>query len=360
MSVPPPELKITLGRRAYRRPVGLSLAGLALGLVFSLATMPAGEAWTPGLDRRVIVFCGGAGVLIALAGALWALVLHRSRLIVTIGEKGLVLRRGEKEAVVPAAAVDAVGITWPVGDPVWTVWFDPEAVAGVGAVAKVGADGRAATLLRDGSLPSGWLPAVRAATTGTLGAGWRVVDDAGAEVPPPPADALSKADRVLVDGTGRYRDERGGGLLAIACGRPAGGPEARSGALPLASDRGRRTVVLRDPHAGTLLVFKRTSRLPGRDRLRVLDADGRLVGEVRGGHEPSFHAAGGMFLGAARHAGGGRYVVTGVDGRESASLRTESGADDGRMRLTRSPSAPAALRTLTLALPIAVRIARQS
>ncbi|MFC4053754.1 hypothetical protein ACFOY4_29030 [Actinomadura syzygii] len=140
-----------------------------------------------------------------------------------------------------------------------------------------------------------------------------------------------------MDDRGRYRSERGGALLAVACG-------------------GRRTVVLRDPHTARLLVFKRPPL--GRDRMRVLDADGRLIGRIRGSREPSFHAADGMLLGATR-GDGGRYVVTGVDGRESASLRrAQGGADDeGRWRLHRSPSAPAALRALTLALPLLVGVA---
>ncbi|TYB41989.1 hypothetical protein [Actinomadura chibensis] len=320
-SVPPQELRVAPGRRAYRWPLRTCLAALALAALAALA------ARTGALDaedaRRAAVLLG----IGALAAAGWAAVIFRTRLVVTIDAKGLVLRRGGARASVPVSALDAIGIAWPVADPVWTVWLDPAAAPGVAAVAKV-EDG-AAPLLRGRLLPPGRLDAVRDAATGTLGVPWRVVDDAGEEVEPPPPDALTRADRVTVDDRGRYRCERGGALLAVACGR-------------------RRTVVLRDPHAARLLVFKRPPL--GRDRIRVLDADGRLIGRVRGSREPSFHAADGMLLGTTR-GGGGRYVVTGVDGRESASLRVPADGEGGT-RLYRSPSAPAALRALTLALPL--------
>ncbi|TDB88401.1 hypothetical protein E1264_11525 [Actinomadura sp. KC216] len=362
MSVPPPsrsqpELRVTLGRGAYRRPLRIGLAALAVGLLVSLSTRTGdGAAWAPGEARRVVTIWGGGGALIALAAALWAFVIFRNRLVVTIGEKGLVLRRARHQVVVPGGAVRAVGIVWPVADPVWTVWLDTEAAPDVAAVAKM--DGGAIALHRSRSLPSGWLPSVRTAATETLGAAWRVLDDEGGEVEEPRPDALSRADRLLVDGTGRYRDQGGGGLVAIACGRLArrGPGPARFRRNP---DRGRRTIVLRDPHAGRLLAFKKTSRLAGGGRMRVFDADGRHIGTINRLREPSFHAAGGTLLGTTRRHGD-RHVVTGVDGRESASLRTRSGADDGRMWLERSRSAPDLLRTLTLALPMVVRLARQS
>ncbi|WUI03414.1 hypothetical protein OHR68_16900 [Spirillospora sp. NBC_00431] len=343
----PPELRITLGRGAYRWPFRVFAAALAAGLLVPLAARTGGGgAWEPGEAGDVTVLAGWGGALVAVAAVLWALLIYRARLVVTIGQQGLVLRRGKRRAVVPADAVNAVGIVWPVADPVWTVWFDTEAAPDAGTVAKV--EGDAATLLRDRSLPSGWLPAVRAAVTENLGARWRVLDDGGEEVPRPRADALAKADRVLVDGRGRYRDQDGGAIVAIA--------------------QGRRTIVLRDPHAGRLLAFTRASRLTGRARVRVLGADGRLIGVVNGSREPSFHTARGMLLGSTRQDGD-RHVVTGVDGRESASLRTkddgdgdgdgDGNGDGGRMRLERSRSAPDPLRTLTLALPMVVRPTRK-
>ncbi|WP_433469686.1 hypothetical protein [Spirillospora sp. CA-128828] len=356
-AVPPPELRITLGRKAYRRPFRIFLSALAAGLLVSLSTLSSAEAWEPEQARRATGFFGGGCALVALAAAFWAWAMHRDRLVVTISEKGVALRRRKQRAEIPAGAVEAVGITWPVTDPVWTIWFDSEAAPGVDAVAKI-EDG-AVTLLRDRSLPSGWVRAAENATTEILGVAWRVMDDEGREVPPPPAGALLKADRVLVDGVGRYRDERGGALLAVAHGPLGRPPRGRSGFFPLAPGRGRRRIVLRDPHARTLLVFKRTSSPLGRDRLRVFDPDGRLLGVVRGRHEPSFHTTGGVLLGSTRQAGD-RHIVTGVDGRRSATLRTKSGADDSRMWLERSPSAPEPLRALALALPMAVRIARQS
>ncbi|GAA4226272.1 hypothetical protein GCM10022254_10780 [Actinomadura meridiana] len=311
MSVASPELRITLGRRAYRWPFRACLAALALGVL--------------GLLSDVAVY---GGVLVALAAAAWAFVIHRTRLVVTIGRKGLVLRRGAREVSVPAGSVCAMGIVWPVTDPVWTVWFDAEAAACVGAVVDI--DDDAAPLLRDRSLPPGWLPAARTAVAEHLGAPWRVLDDAGKEVEPPPGNPLARADHVLLDGTGRFHDQRGGALLAVSCGR--------------------RTVVLRDRHAGRLLVVKRPAL--GRRVTRVFGADGALLGTLRGRDEPSFHARGGTFLGATRRVGD-RHVVTGVDGRESASLRTATG--EGDARLERSPSTPEPLRTLTLALPLVVR-----
>ncbi|TYK44912.1 hypothetical protein [Actinomadura decatromicini] len=325
-SVPPQELRVAPGRRAYRWPLRIGLAALALAALAALAAQIG--LWDADDALQVVILLG----IGASAAAAWAAVIFRTRLVVTIDAKGLVLRRGGARASVPVSALDAVGIAWPVADPVWTVWFDPAAAPGVAAVTKT--EGGSAPLLRGRLLPPGRLDAVRDAATGTLGVPWRVVDDAGEEVEPPPPNALTRADRVTVDDRGRYRSERGGALLAVACGR-------------------RRTVVLRDPYAAPLLVFKRPPL--GGDRMRVLDADGRLIGRVRGSREPSFHAADGMLLGTTR-GDGGRYVVTGVDGRESASLRRAraEGGDDGRWRLHRSPSAPAALRALTLALPMLV------
>lgn len=63
-------------------------------------------------------------------------------------------------------------------------------------------------------------------------------------------------------------------------------------------------------------------------------------------------------LGTVRQDGG-RYVVTDTTGREAASLRTKSKADNSRMWLEFSPECPEPLRPLALALPIAVRITRQ-
>ncbi|MFI0408796.1 hypothetical protein [Actinomadura sp. 3N508] len=360
MSVAPPsrsqpEVRVTLGRGAYRWPFRVFLAALTAGLLVALSTRTGGAAWAPGEARRVVTIYGGGGALIALAAAGWAFVIFRSRLVVTIGEKGLVLRRAKNQVVVPADAVHAVGIVWPVADPVWTVWIDTEAAPDAGAVAKV--DGDAITLHRDRSLPSGWLASVRTAATETLGAAWRVLDDTGEEVEEPRPDALPKTDRLVVDGAGRYRDQGGGAVVAVACGRLAtrGPGPARFRRTP---DRGRRTIVLRDPHAGRLLAFKKSSRLAGGGRMRVFDADGRHIGTISRLREPAFHAAGGTLLGTTRRHGD-RHVVTGVDGRESASLRTKGG-DDGRMWLERSRSAPDLLRTLTLALPMVVRLARRS
>ncbi|MEO3823887.1 hypothetical protein [Actinomadura sp. B10D3] len=347
---------MTLGRRAYRWPLRVFLVAIAAGLAVSLSTRSNAEAWDPEKARQVIAAYGGGAALVALAAVLWAFRIHRARLIVTIGEKGVTLRRGRRKAVVPAGTLRAVGITWPVTDPVWTLWLESEAGPDVAAVART--DGCTVTLLRSGSLPSGWLEAVRAAATGTLGVAWRVVDDEGEEVPAPGADALPSARCVLVDGRGRYRDQNGAALLAVACGRLAKPPGGRSGMFPMNPAAGRRTVVLRDPHARTLLVFRRRSRLLGRGAMRVHDADGHLLGVMRGGQEPSFHATDGMLLGSTRPSGDG-YAVTGVDGRRSATLRTRSAADDSRMYLERSPSAPDPLRTLVLALPLMVRMTRQ-
>ncbi|RFS82370.1 hypothetical protein D0T12_26540 [Actinomadura spongiicola] len=327
-----PVLRVTLGRGAYRWPFRVALAALAVGALAGPSSRAAGY---------------GGGALVALAAAVWAFAIHRDRLVVTMTGTGLVLRRGADEATVPGGAVDAVGIVWRGTDPVWTVWFDPGAAPGVDAVTTV--EGDAAVLLRDRDLPSGRLPAVRAAVTEELGLRWRVLDGTGEEIDPPKADALGRADHVLVDGVltngglangaGRYRDERDGALLAVASGR--------------------RTVVLRDPNAGRLLVFRRTPRPTRRRIVRVSDADGRFLGTVRGPREPSFHTPSGMLLGTTRQHGD-RHVVTGIDGRESASLRRTGGPDEGRVRLERSPSAPEPLRTLALALPLVVRSARRS
>ncbi|TDC95268.1 hypothetical protein [Actinomadura sp. 7K507] len=352
MSVPPPALTITMGRRAYRWPLRVGLTALTAGLAVSLSTLSGPEAWDPGDARRTVAVYGGGALLIALAAALWAFIVHRGRLVVAIGEKGLVLRRGTREASIPAGAVEAVGITWPVADPAWTVWFDPEAAPGASTVTKV--EGRAAVLFRDRFLPPGWIEAVHSAATEVLGAPWRVLDEEGEEVGRPPEDALPRAGRIRVDGAGRYRDRDGGVLLAVACGRLAGRPRAGAGLLPLGPGAGGRTIVLRDPHARTLLVLRRRAPVPGRDRMRVSDAHGHLVGEIRGGQEPSFHTADGTLLGTTRQAGD-RYVVTGVDARESASLRIGDDAGGGAVCLERSPSAPDPLRTLALALPMVVR-----
>ncbi|TDE25001.1 hypothetical protein [Actinomadura sp. 6K520] len=341
MSVPPPALTITLGRNAYRWPLRICLTALTVGLAVSLSTLTGPGAWEPAEAGRVIAGCGGGAALIALAAAGWAFVIHQDRLIVTIGRDGLTLRRRGREAAIPAAAVDAVGITWPVADPVWTVWFDPEAAPGVDAVTRV--DGRAAVLLRERSLPRGWLEAVHTTATETLGARWRVLDDEGREVDRLPRDALREAGHVLVDGEGRHRDDRTGALLAVACG-----PPAKWRGLPSPG----RTTVLRDPHARTLLEFRRSRA--GGGRVRVFRADGRPAGEIRGSREPSFHTPGGTLLGTTRRAGG-RHVVTGVDGRESATLWIKDGDGDGHLRLERPPSAPEPLRTLALALPLVVR-----
>jgi hypothetical protein len=223
-----------------------------------------------------------------------------------------------------------MGTVGPVADPVWTVWFDAEAAASVGSVVEV--DDDAAALLRDRSLPPGWLPVVRAAAEEHLGAPWRVLDDAGEVVEPLPVHALTRAASLLVDDAGRYRDPRGA-VMAVVVRR-----------------RGRRTVVLRDPHAGRLLAVRRPARL-GRGVTRVFGADGGLLGTIRGRDEPSFHTRGGTLLGVTRRAGD-RRVVTGVDGRESASLGAK---DDAGVLLRRSPSTPEPLRTLALALPLVVR-----
>ncbi|WP_149258550.1 hypothetical protein [Actinomadura sp. K4S16] len=338
-AVPPPGLRITLGARAYRRPLGLLLAALAVGAAALPAARSGLGSWEPESARGALLLCGGGCLLASLAAVLWAVRLHLTRLVVTIDAEGVVLRRSGREARVPAGAVDAVGIRWPVSDPVWTLWLDPERAPGVEAVAPV--DGKAVALLRDRTLPSGWLQAVRTATAETLGAAWRVVDDEGEEVPPPAAGALSRAPQIAVDGRGRYRDRDGGAVLAVACRR-----------------RGRRTVVLRDPHAAALLVVRGPSRLPGRDRVRVLDPAGRTLGFLRGPREPSFHTAGGMLLGSTRETGGG-LVVTGIDGRRSAALGTGGEGDRDEVRLERSPSAPDPLRTLALALPVAFRPGRR-
>lgn len=356
MSVPPPTLKITLRRSAYRWPLRVCLIALTTGLAVALSTLSGPEAWDPEAARRTVAVCGGGGVFAAVAAAVWALMIYWTRLVVTIGDEGLTLRRGMRKAIIPAGAVDAVGLIWPVADPALTVWFAPEAAPGVASVTKV--EGRAAALFRGRSLPPGRLRAARTATTESLGAPWRVLDEEGAEVERPPADALPRADRIVVDGMGRYHDRRGGALLAVGCGRLSRRPADRPRVLAPDRGAGHRTIVLRDPHARTLLVFRRAARLPGRHRIRVLGGDGRPAGLVIGGDEPSFHTVDGMLLGTTRRTGG-HYVVTGVDGRPAGSLRTGDGADEGGMRLERSPSAPEPLRTLLLALPMVVRMARQ-
>ncbi|URM93181.1 hypothetical protein LUW76_01815 [Actinomadura madurae] len=226
-AVPPPDLRMTLGRGAYRWPFRIFLAALAAGLAVSLSTRSNAEAWDPEKARQVITAYGGGAALVALAAVLWAVRIHRTRLIVTIGEKGVTLRRGRREAAVPVSALRAVGITWPVTDPVWTLWLESEAAPDVAAVA--GTDGRTVTLLRSGSLPSGWLEAVREAATGTLGVAWRVVDDEGEEVPAPGADALSSARRVLVDGRGGTATSAAGpSSPSPAGGSPSGRGEGRA------------------------------------------------------------------------------------------------------------------------------------
>lgn len=332
VSVSPPALTITLGRKAYRWPLRVCLAALTAGLAVSLSVVSGPRAWDPERARTAIALCGGGAVLVALAAAAWGLLIHRNRLIATIGGDGVTLRRAGREARVPADAVDAVGITWPVADPVLTLWYDPGAAPDAAAVART--EGRAAALFRESSLPEGWAGPVRAAVTGTLGAPWRVVNAEGREVGRPPRDALLRADHILVDDDGVHRDEHSGALLALACGR----------SLP-----GGRTVVLRDPHARTLLVFRKGR--PWSARVRVYRPDGSPVGELRGAQEPSFHTPDGTLLGTTRRTGD-RHVVTGVDARESASLQHKDG---GGRRLVRSPSAPEPLRALALALPLAAR-----
>ncbi|QKW33606.1 hypothetical protein HUT06_05820 [Actinomadura sp. NAK00032] len=356
-----PELQVTLGPRAYRWPFALAVAGPAVGLLICATTLPNGDAWESGAVTGPLVFYGGGGLLVGLAGAVWALTVHRTRLIVTISGDGIALRRRDGEATIPSAAVRAVGLTWPISDPVWTTWYDPAAAPGVDAVTAVGRRGAqeaAATLLRDRSLPAGWVEAVHAATFEILGGGWRVLDDRDREVPAPPPRALFEADRVLVDGEGRYRNERGGALLAQACGplakRSTGGASFW-GANP---NKKRRSITLRDPHARTLLLVNRSSRTLGKERVTVLDAGGNRLGELSGRGEMSLRSAGGAPLGTVRRDGG-RHVVLDTAGREAASLRTKSKADNSRMWLEFAPDCPEPLRPLVLALPIAVRLTRQ-
>ncbi|MFA1537737.1 hypothetical protein [Actinomadura monticuli] len=355
------ELRLTLGPRAYRWPFALAVAGPVVGLALCASTLPNEEAWESGAVAGTLVFYGGGGLLVGLAGAVWALAVHRGRLIVTISGDGIALRRRDGEATIPSGAVRAVGLTWPISDPVWTTWYDPAAAPGVDAVTKVGRrapEESAATLLRDRSLPAGWLEEVRAATTEILGGAWRVLDERGQEVPGPPPRALFDADRVLVDGEGRYRNERGGALLAQACGTLERKSTQGASFFAVNPNKKRRSIVLRDPHARTVLVLNRSSRTLGGERMTVLDADGNRLGELGGRGRMSLRSADGTPLGTVRQDGG-RYVLTDATGREAASLRTKSGADNSRMWLEFAPGCPEPLRPLALALPIAVRITRQ-
>ncbi|WP_067792910.1 hypothetical protein [Actinomadura formosensis] len=353
-----PELRVTLGPRAYRWPFAMAVAGPLIGLGLCASTLPTSYAGT--VAGPLIVY-GGGGLMVGLVGVIWALTVHRSRLIVTIRGDGIALRHRDDEATIPSSAVHAVGLTWPISDPVWTTWYDPAAAPGIDTVTKVGRRDQkeaVATLLRDRSLPAGWLEAVHAATIEILGGTWRVLDDRGQEVPGPSPRALFDADRVLVNGEGRYRNERGGALLAQACGRLM--KKSTEGASFFATNpnKRRRSIVLRDPHARTMLIINRMPRTLGRERMTVLDADGNSLGELGGRGEMSLRSAGGTLLGTV-HQDGGRYAVTDTTGREVASLRTKSKADNSRMWLEFSPECPEPLRPLALALPIAVRITRQ-
>jgi len=320
-----------------------------------LPTSQSGPAAGP------LIGYGGGGLLVGLAGVIWAFTVHRRRLIVTIRADGIALRRRDDEATIPSGAVRAVGLTWPISDPVWTTWYDPAAAPGIDAVTKVGRHGgqeAAATLLRDRSLPAGWLGAVHAATTEILGGAWRVLDERGQEVPGPPPRALFDADRVLVDGEGRYRDERGGALLAQACGTLEKKSTEGASFWAVNPNKGRRSIVLRDPHARTVLIINRLSRTLRRERVAVLDADGNRLGELSGRGRMSLRSADGTPLGTV-HDDGGRYLVTDTAGREVAVLRTKSKADNSRMWLEFGTECPDPLRPLALALPIAVRFTRQ-
>ena len=357
-----PELQLSLGRRAYLWPVRLVVAGLVAGLVISLSTLSNAAAWDPGQVWQVIAFYGGAGLLVAAGGTAMGFVLHRRRLIVTMSAKGIALRRRKSQAFIPADAVHAVGLRWPIDDPTWTVWYDSEAAPGVNAVTTVqnAATSQAmVTLFHDRSLPRGWLEAVYAATEEILGADWRVLDDQNHEVPRPVSDALLRVDHILIDGEGRYRNERGGTLLAQTCGRLA---KLRTGGASFFAtnpNKARRTVVLRDPHARTVLIINRASTTFGRERIHVLDVTGQHIGRIRGRHEFSFHSGDGTPLGRA-HRTADRFVLTDVRGDEAGSLRIKSSADNSRMWLTLSSASAEPLRVLALALPIAVRLTRQS
>ncbi|WP_346044944.1 hypothetical protein [Actinomadura chokoriensis] len=353
------ELQVTLGPRAYRWPVGMAVAGPVVGLLIVASTLPDAMAWGSGVPMSTALFYGGGGLVVGLAGLIWALHVHRTRLIVTMGSDGVVLRRRDAEAALPASGVCAIGITWPISDPTWTLWYDPAAGPGIDTVTKVEQHGHeaAATLLRDRSLPVGWLEAVRTATE-ILDAAWRVLDDRGQEVPEPPRRALFEADRVLVDGEGRYRNERGGALLAQACGPLVKQTTEGASFWGINPNKGRRSIVLRDPHARTLLIINRASRTLGKERITVLDSDGHRLGELSGRGTMSLRSADGTPLGTARQDGD-QYAVTDATGREVASLRTKSSADNSRMWLEFSHECSEALRPLALALPIAVRLTRQ-
>lgn len=354
------ELQVTLGPRAYRWPVGVAVAGPVVGLLIVASTVPDAMAWGSGIPMRTALFFGGGGLLVGMVGLIWAIYVHGTRLIVTIRGDGVVLRRREAEVMIPASDVCAVGITWPISDPAWTLWYGSAAGAGVDTVAEVVQRGReaAATLLRDRSLPAGWLEAVHAATKEIVGSAWRVLDDSGQEVPEPSRRALFQADRVLVDGEGRYRNERGGALLAQACGRLVRRSTEGASFWGINPNKGRRSIVLRDPHARTLLVINRASRTFGRERITVLGSDGHRLGELSGRGAMSLRADDGAPLGTVRQDGD-RYVVTDTTGRRAASLRTKSSADNSRMWLEFSPECPEPLRPLALALPVAVRLSRQ-
>ncbi|MFI0404858.1 hypothetical protein [Actinomadura sp. 3N508] len=354
-----PELQITLGARAYRWPFGLAVGGPAIGLLISASAFT--NDYPKEAVPRTLVFYGGIGLLVGLAGIAWAIRMFRNRLIVTIGEDGIVLRRREDEATIPSSAVHAVGLTWPLTDPVWTTWYDPAmAPSGIDALTKVGrhAEEAAATLLRDRTLPAGWLEAAHNATTEILGGTWRVLDDRGQEVPEPPPRALFDAGRILVDGTGRYRNERGGALLAQACGWLKKKSTGGASFFSVNPNKASRSIALRDPHARTVLIINRLARTWGKERLTVLDADGKRLGQISGRRALSLRSADRTRLGTVRDRGG-RFAVEDTAGREAASLRTKSQADDSRMWLEISPDCSDSLRPLVLALPIAVRVIRQ-
>ncbi|MEU5991313.1 hypothetical protein ABZ806_20285 [Spirillospora sp. NPDC047418] len=355
-----PELQVTLGPRAYRWPVGVAVAGPVVGLLIVASTLPDAMARGSGVPMSTALFYGGGGLLVGLTGLIWAVHVHRTRLIVTMRSDGVVLRRRDAEAVIPASGVCAVGITWPISDPTWTLWYDSTVESGIDALATVERRGHeaAATLLRDRSLPAGWLDAVQTATTEIVGGAWRVLDDRGQEVAEPQQRALFEADRVLVDGEGRYRNERGGTLLAQACGRLVKQSTGGASFWGINPNKGRRSIVLRDPHARTLLVVNRASRTLGKERVTVLAPDGHRLGELSGRGNMSLRSADGAPLGTVRQDGD-QHTVADSTGREVASLRTKSSADNSRMWLQFSPDCPEPLRPLALALPIAVRLGRQ-
>ncbi|WP_207924264.1 hypothetical protein, partial [Actinomadura bangladeshensis] len=174
-----PELQVTLGPRANRWPVGVTVAGPVVALLIVASTLPDAMARRSGVPMSTALFYGGGGLVVGLAGLIWAIYVHRTRLIVTMRSDAVVLRRRHAEAALLASGVCAIGITWPISDPTWTLWYDPATGSGVDAVAKVERQGHeaTATLLRDRSLPVGWLEAVRSATTEILGGAWRILDD---------------------------------------------------------------------------------------------------------------------------------------------------------------------------------------